>query len=54
MERSFDIFVEAVKEGKDPYLAAASQRFQKPPEEITKAERSITKARLLRAIYASG
>lgn len=51
MEKSFSTFVEAVADGEDPYVVAASQIFQIPLLEITKSQRNETKTRLMGAIY---
>lgn len=48
---SFLNFVEAVRKGVDPYKAGASERFQKPIEEVTPEERLEMKHLLMEAIY---
>lgn len=51
MEKSFPDFVQAIKNGYDPYLAAASQMFQVCIKDVTKDQRLKAKTGLLVALY---
>lgn len=51
MEKSFLAFVQAIKDGEDPYVAAGSQIFQVPLKDVTKDQRQASKMRLLQALY---
>lgn len=54
MERNvIEIFIDILA-GKDRYKAMASQRFNKPYDEVTDEERREVKTRFMKAIYGDG
>lgn len=48
---NFNLALDQIRSGMDPYKALASQRFQVPFEDVTEGQRFTIKARLFAAVY---